>query len=224
MTALIVNEARLLRSVQHDGVVRCQGLLRDADGRLLLVMDHLRGQTLAERIAQGPLNARELEALAQWLLDALQAIHSQQILHQDIAPDNIILVEDSCAEATLIDFGLARSLAAADDLHVLVDFAGKYAWVSPEQLWLRDGPPDARSDLYSLGLVLAAAACGRRLHMGEDAASARVGLPPLDDVPAEFRMVLAHMVAPDPADRPMSAAAVADALRRRGRGFFPRFF
>ena len=229
-TTMMFDEARLLQRVRHDGVVTCQGLLRDTDGRLLLVMEYLRGRTLSDRLQDGPLSQTELTDLTQRLAAALAALHGQKIIHQDLSPTNIILRDDSCRLATIIDFGLARSLTDPEDTHMLVDFAGKYAFVSPEQLGMGTGAVDARSDLYSLGLVIAAAATGQRLDMGHDADTARqarLAVPPLTTMPAGVAAVLARLLVPDPAKRLQSANDVIAAWNetfRRGDGFFGKLF
>jgi tRNA A-37 threonylcarbamoyl transferase component Bud32 len=214
LVTLMLEEARLLLCVQHEGVVGCQGLLRDADGRLMLVMDYLRGSTLSARLREGPLLAPDLTQLARRLAAALSAIHAQKIVHQDISPDNIMLCDDSCDRPKIIDFGLARSNATPDETQLLVDFAGKFSWVSPEQLTGQVEAVDFRSDLYSLGLVLAAAGRGRRLDMGSDPASARaarLGIPVLDGVPEPVASLVWQLLAPRPAIGPRR-------LRRSQRG------
>ena len=224
LVTLMLNEARVLASIRHDGVVACHGLLRDTDERLMLVMDYLRGPTLAARLQQGPLSGPDLAALLHRLATTLAALHAQGVVHNDISPDNIILRDDDCRAATLIDFGLARSLADQEDTHVLVDFAGKYAWVSPEQLLGHDIRIDGRSDLYSLGLVIAAAALGRRLDMGHDLASARAAravVPSLDGIDPAVGGLLRRLLGPAPVDRFQTAdnlleAMAGTAARRRG--------
>src|SRR5262249_42737966 len=93
------------------------------------------------------------------------------------------------------------------------DFAGKYSYVSPEQLGMFGGVVDARSDIYSMGLVLAAAAIGEPLDMGMTPISvveARRSVPNLSRVPAELRDELAALLQPNPRDRVQTMAAVAD--------------
>jgi serine/threonine protein kinase len=131
--------------------------------------------------------------------------------HQDISPDNIILCDDSCAEAKIIDFGLARTIAGSD-VQGHIDFAGKYFWMLPEQMPGAPVPADIRSDLYSLGLVIAAASRGRKLEMGNDlesAREARLTTPSLDGVPAHCAALLRRLLAPDPRQRLSSAMEVA---------------
>ena len=218
---MLLNEARLLSAIRHDGVVAFQGLLRDADQRLMLVMEHVRGRTLADRIAEGPMPLSELLALTAGLAGALGAAHAANVVHTDVSPGNIILRDDSAHAPVLIDFGLARSLHEPADTQLLVDFAGKYSWVSPEQLAGPDAPIDARSDVYSAGLVLAAAARGEKLPMGQDAntaRAARAAVPDLDGVPAALRPLLARALDPDPAHRIPTAVdfTVEPSLGRSG--------
>lgn len=216
LTAMLVQEARLLARVRHRGVVGGLGLLRDGDGRLLLAMEHVRGCTLAARLAAGALPWPEVLALAHGLLAALGAIHEAGLLHNDLAPDNIILRDDSAADPVLIDFGLATALdEPADQGAIELEFAGKLSWISPERLAGPAGAADARSDLYAFGLVLAAASSGHRLAMGHDkpaAVAARQAVPALDTVPPRLRPIVAALLQPQPHRRPESHAAVADML------------
>ena len=211
LTAMLITEARLLSRVRHPGVVDCLGLLRDTDGRLLLVMEHIRGGTLSARLHDGPLTEPELLSLARRLLESLAFIHAAGVVHNDLAPDNIILRDDNAADPVLVDFGLARPLdpaIAPETDAVAIDFAGKFSWVSPERLSAPGAPPDPRSDLYGAGLVLAAASTGQRLAMGTDTASAtaaRQALPALEGVPQVLHPMLAALLQPSRDSRPGTA-------------------
>ncbi len=210
LASMLLDEGRHLLRLRHPGVVAGHGLIRDGDGRLLMVMEFVRGSTLAARLREGPLAPAELSALATALLQALAGLHAEGIVHGDLSPDNIMLEADRCSEPKIIDFGLAQRVGDADAA-ALVDFAGKFSWVSPEQLLGREQPIDTRSDLYSLGLVLAAASRGRRLDMGTDHASAtaaRASVPPLEDVPPPWAALLRSLLQPHPEQRPADAAAV----------------
>jgi serine/threonine protein kinase len=211
LVTLLLNEARILQSLRHDGIATYHGLLRDSDGRLLLAMEHVRGRTLSDRLLDGPLATPELLALIRRLATILTALHARKIVHNDISPDNIILREDSCSDAVLIDFGLARALEAEANYQPLMDFAGKYSWVSPEHLSGPDPATDARSDLYSLGLVIAAAARGYRLEMGYDldsARAARASLSDLDGFDALIAPLLHRLLAYEPGSRMGSAREI----------------
>ena len=225
--ALLRNEARLLLMVRHDAVVGGQGLRRDRDGRPVLVMDFLRGPSLARVLRNGPLDVPGVLALGRRMLAGLEALHARGVVHGDISPANIVLCDEQPGGATIVDLGVGRLLTEARGPHDDLDFAGKYAWVAPEQLDPH-APADTRSDLYSLGLVLAAAA-HEPLPMGADEVTARrqrVRIPPLDGVPAPLRPVLAQLLQPSPAGRPANAGAAAALLAgvepARPRGLFRR--
>ena len=213
--ALLLEEARLLQHIRHDAVVPCHGLIRDGDGRQLLVMEFLRGETLSIRLRQGALREPGLAVLLRRLLLTLEALRGYGIVHQDISPDNLILRNDSLHELTLIDFGVARVLSEPAGAHGSLDFAGKYSWVSPEQLDpARAGSIGPASDLYSVALVVAAAARGSKLDMGQDlptALAARTGVPRLDGVPEPIAVLLRRLLAPMP-DRRARAADILAAL------------
>ena len=224
LSAMLMTEARMLGAVRHPGVVRCLGLLRDSDGRLLVVMDHIRGGTLSARLHEGPIPPADAVSLARHLLQTLTAIHAAGVVHNDLAPDNIMLRGDDINDPVLVDFGLARPVNAADapETHqVAIDFAGKLSWISPERLDGAGHLSDARSDLYSLGLVLVAAATGRRLAMGtnhDTAVAARQSVPALDEVPEALRPLLTALLQPNPAERPANAEAALAVLDPRPRG------
>ena len=210
LVGMLLDEGRCLLRLRQAGVVAGHGLIRDADGRLLMVMEFVRGSTLAARLRDGPLAAAELSALATALLQTLTGLHAEGIVHGDLSPDNIMLESDSCSDPKIIDFGLAQRVGEAEDTAALVDFAGKFSWVSPEQLLGSPHALDDRSDLYSLGLVLAAASRGRRLDMGSDHASAtaaRAETPALEGVPLPWAGLIRSLLQPRPEDRPANAAA-----------------
>ncbi|MCW5747075.1 MAG: protein kinase, partial [Alphaproteobacteria bacterium] len=150
------------------------------------------------------------------------------VVHRDLSPDNIVLRGGDLAQATIIDFGIARRTDVGKTSVIGKSFAGKIEYAAPEQFGMFSGVADARSDIYTLGLVLVAACLGHPLDMGMSAVAAieaRKKVPDLTHVPAELRPGLARMLQPDPADRPQSMRDVAalDALdaagerpRRRG--------
>ncbi len=228
---MFLREARALLEVQSDAVVRCHDLLRDPAGRVYLVMELAQGRTLAERLEQRPLEREELLELARRLAAGLGAAHERGVVHRDLSPDNVILPEDRPDRAKLIDFGIARVVAAGDRT-IAEGFKGKLGYASPEQLGFHRGAIDGRSDLYALGLVLAEAASGRALAMGTtlaEAIDARRSVPVLPRaIPARLRAALARLLEHDPADRPPTAAdalaLIEEALaepQRRPAGLVP---
>ncbi|HVJ51659.1 MAG TPA: serine/threonine-protein kinase [Aliidongia sp.] len=205
--SLFQEEARKLRRVRNDAVVAYEGLFRDEYGHRYLVMEFVDGPSLAQVLKQRRLEPFEVRMLRDRIAMGLGAAHEKGIFHRDISPDNIILVDGRTDLAKIIDFGIAKSTEPGDRTVLGTDFAGKYSYVSPEQLGMYDGRVDGRSDIYSLGLVLAAAAIGQPLPMGNSPISvieARRGVPDLSQVPEELRAEIAPLLEPDPQNRPQS--------------------
>lgn len=220
--ALFRKEASALHTVHHGAVVRYY--VFSVDRRLglpYLAMEYVTGESLADRLKRGALDFESVEILRRRVAGGLQAAHEAGIVHRDVAPDNVILPDGDPARAKIIDFGIARSPAGQT---VIGDgFAGKYAYVSPEQLGLQGGAVTPRSDIYSLGLVLAQASRGRPLDMGDSPAefvARRSRVPDLAGVDARLEPLLETMLQPDPRRRPESMAAV-EAWRPRQRPSAP---
>ena len=221
MRDLFLREATALRKIRHPAIVSYEGASADASGRLYLVMDFVEGPSLAQIVAHQPLTPMQVQALRRRLADGLQAAHEQNVVHRDLSPDNIILRGGDLSQATIIDFGIARRTDVGKTSVIGQSFAGKIEYAAPEQFGMFSGVADARSDIYTLGLVLVAASLGRPLDMGISAMAAiqaRQKVPDLAQVPPVLRPGLARMLAPDPDDRPRSMRDVAalDALDAAG--------
>jgi serine/threonine-protein kinase len=144
------------------------------------------------------------------LASGLQAAHDQNIIHRDISPDNVIVPNSDVAQSKIIDFGIARTTQHGTVIGG--GFAGKISYVSPEQVGLFGGDVTAKSDIYSLGLVLVEALNGKSLDMGGsqfEMIEKRRKLPELGAIDMRFRPLLERMLQPDPAKRPESMADVA---------------
>jgi eukaryotic-like serine/threonine-protein kinase len=207
VVTMFTEEARKLRMVRHDAVVAYDGMFRDEKGLRYLVMEFVDGIPLARVLRERRLSLDEIRTLRGRLAQGLAAAHDKLIFHRDISPDNIILVDGQVELAKIIDFGIAKSAGAGERTIIGSDFAGKYSYVSPEQLGMFGGTVDARSDVYSLGLVLVAAALGQKLDMGDSPVSvitARQKVPDLSALALELRSEIEPMLAPDPKDRPAS--------------------
>jgi eukaryotic-like serine/threonine-protein kinase len=207
--ALLNQEARTLRTVKNDAVVEYQGLMLDEHGRRYLVMEFADGPSLAAVLKERRFTPAEVRALRDRLASGFAAAHEKGIYHRDISPDNVILPSSRIENAKIIDFGIAKSTATGEKTLIGGDFAGKYSYASPEQAGMHGGKVDGRSDIYSLGLVLASAAIGfgGKLDMGNSLGSvfeARQKVPDLAKVPAELRNEIAAMLQPKPEDRPQS--------------------
>ncbi|MFE0752532.1 serine/threonine-protein kinase [Inquilinus sp. NPDC058860] len=211
---LFLREAEALRKIRHAAIVSYDGLFRDAGGRLHLVMEYVDGPSLRDRLREGPLAPSEIAQLRDRLAAGLAEAHDKGIYHRDLSPDNVILEHGLLERAKLIDFGIARF--ADPSMRTLIGsrFAGKLSWASPEQIGLFGAQVDGRSDIYSLGLVLAAAARGRPLEMGKTmmaTVEARKMTPDLDGVPPSLAGQITRMLAPDPRDRPQTMRSLVDA-------------
>ena len=204
---LFRREASVLRAVRHQAIVAYDGVFRDESGRVYLVMEFVEGPSLAQFIRKRPLAPDEVRLLRDRLAHGLAEAHEHGVIHRDLSPENVILEHGRLEQAKIIDFGIAKLEDPAAHTIVGKDFAGRYAYASPEQLGMFDGKVDARSDIYSLGLVLATAASGIPLDMGKsliDVVRAREAVPDLSFVPAELVDELSWMLKPNPADRPQA--------------------
>jgi eukaryotic-like serine/threonine-protein kinase len=191
-----------------------------------VVLEYLSGETLAQRMARGPLSIAEAIGIAVAVAGALAHAHARGVLHRDLKPANVFL--PSAGEPKVIDFGLARVSG-----HGGPRGSGTSGYMSPEQQ--RGGPEDARTDLFALGVLLREMTTGGKAapRNRPDERSRRHG----DRVPREAKRLAAALLERDPAGRPASAREVlarlhgircrleTQATRRRRRtapGFRPR--
>ena len=164
--ALFKKEATLLGRLHHDTIVRYYSFSLDPRlGRPYLAMEFVDGISLADRIKGAPLSPAEVRKLFTSVADGLAVAHGAGVVHRDLSPDNIILRDGEVGRPKIIDFGISRSTNIGDGTLIGDGFAGKYNFVSPEQLGMMNGEVTDRSDIYSLGLVIAAALRGKPLDM-----------------------------------------------------------
>lgn len=211
--ALFRKEASALNRVHHEAIVRYFVFSLDPIVRRhYLAMEFVEGESLSNILKRGPLDAAQVHALQMRLASGLQAAHDRHIIHRDVSPDNVIVSGEDVAHARIIDFGIARSNRVGDLTVLEGGFAGKYGYVSPEQLGMFDGNVTGKSDIYSLGLVLAYCLLGEPIDMGRSQLAVvekRKCVPDLGKIDPRMRPLLARMLQPDPADRPASMAEVA---------------
>ncbi len=211
---LFRKEARILNHLAHDAIVRYYVFsIERSIGRPYLAMEFVDGPSLADHAKKAPLAAQDIILLLRRLADGLHKAHEAGIIHRDMSPDNVILPSGVVANAKIIDFGIARSANVGGATLLGGSFAGKYNYVSPEQLGLFGGEVTPKSDMYSLALVMAAAARGYPLQMSGsqvEVIEKRREVPDLSDVPKQLHGVLTAMLQPDPANRPQSMAEVRD--------------
>jgi serine/threonine-protein kinase len=156
------------------------------EGRPYLVMEFVEGRLLSERLQEKALNPTEAVLIARQVLGALRHAHSLGIIHRDVKPGNIMLCEPTRtgAQVKLLDFGLAKNLDshAGDPSNALTQVGavfGTPGYLSPEQA--AGVPVDARSDLYSLGVVLFEMVCCRKPFASDDqleVLQAHISTPP----------------------------------------------
>lgn len=223
--ALFRREASTLHNLQHDAIVRYFVFSVDPDlQRAYLAMEFVDGPSLTKRLASGPLSLGEVRILQERIGGALDAAHRLGVVHRDISSDNVILPDGDVRRAKVIDFGIARSHRPGEGTIIGDGFAGKYNYVSPEQLGLAGGDVTYKSDIYSFGLVLAEALRGRPIDMNGSQAEViekRRSVPNLSDIDASMRPLIEAMLQPLPADRPSSMAAVATWSETSKKGATP---
>ena len=221
-------EARAAASLNHPNICTIYDVGTNPP---FIAMELLEGQTLQQRLQRGPLDVAPAVDIALALVDALDAAHRKGILHRDIKPANIYLTP---VGPKILDFGLAKTVATAvsdqtgqstvPPESMLTDrgvTVGTVAYMSPEQL--RGEPLDARSDLFSLGLVIYEMVTGRRAFEGETSAmiaSAILRDPPVsprllrEEVPARLEDIILKTIEKDPRDRTQTSADLRADLRR----------
>ncbi len=164
-------EAYAASSLNHPSICTIYEV-EEQDGRPVIVMELLEGESLKERICKAPLPADELLDLGSQTSDALAAAHAKGIIHRDIKPANIFMAGPG--RVKILDFGLAKAVPGhrpeiePDEESLTVEgvIPGTTAYMSPEQV--RGEEVDARSDLFSLGVVLYEAATGKRPFVGKN--------------------------------------------------------
>jgi serine/threonine protein kinase len=210
---LFRREASALHNLQHEAIVRyyvftIEPVLR----RPYLAMEFVEGQSLSQLVRREPLTYEAVRSLLKRVAAGLHVAHERGIIHRDVSSDNIMIPGGDVARAKIIDFGIARSTQLSEHTIIGGGFAGKYNYVSPEQLGLFGGDVRAKSDIYSLGLVLVEALTGQPIDMsGSQAAilDKRRKVPDLGMIDLRIRPLLTKMLQPDPAARPESMAHVA---------------
>ena len=215
--ALFRKEASILNHLSHDAIVRYHVFTIDVGiGRPYLAMEFVNGQSLFDIIRAGPMAPEEVRRLCHRVASGLNAAHEAGTVHRDLSPDNIILPGGKVERAKIIDFGIARSANVGGETLIGGRFAGKYNYVSPEQLGLFGGEVTEQSDIYSLGLVLAAALRGKPLEMSGsqfEVVEKRRAVPDLTGIDEALVPVIEAMLQPDPRDRPASMADIARATQ-----------
>jgi Serine/threonine protein kinase len=207
LVARFRREVALLEELDHPGIVKVRSH-GESQGVPWFAMQLVDGPTLALRLAKGPLGVDEARGIFLRLLEALEHAHGRGVVHRDLKPANVLLAADG---ARLADFGIAHldldTVSRKTQLTRTSAILGTFPYMSPEQ---RAGRAvDARSDLYSVGVMLYEALAGERPE-GAFAPLHRQR----KDVPAQVDQVVLRLLQPDPALRLASASAARAALSR----------
>ena len=208
-------EARAAAGLTHPNVARVLDYGEDAQTRFI-VMELLRGETLAAQLVRGPLPPAEAAAVAAEIADALAAAHATGVIHRDVKPANVMLTPEG---VRVMDFGIAA--AGWDDrLTATGDVIGTPAYLAPERV--AGAPANPAADVYGLGLVLYEMLAGRPpFHGPTPLATALAHVheapPPLEGaapgIPPALGAACLRALAKDPGDRTTSAAAFAAEVR-----------
>ena len=218
-------EARLLSSVEHPAVVRVIDFGESAEGTCL-VMELAEGETLLQALEAGPLDPERGRQVVVQLAEGLAAIHERGIIHRDLKPENVVLTPGPRGEqARLLDFGIARLVEPDPDSRGLSQVGvvlGTPEYLSPEQAM--GAPLDARSDIYSLGVLAYRMLTGQLPFQGPNARDYLVQhvsaaprpllqLAPRVATQPDLAATVMRCLAKDPKARPQAARDVVAALQ-----------
>ncbi|HZC24688.1 MAG TPA: serine/threonine-protein kinase, partial [Candidatus Binatia bacterium] len=164
-------EARAVSSLNHPSICTLHEV-EDHQGQPVIVMELLTGESLKDRIAKGPIALDEILSTGVQVSEGLEAAHAKGIIHRDLKPGNLFLLGNG--RVKILDFGVAKFLPGREAENEVVDaqltqqgiIPGTISYMSPEQVGGED--MDARSDLFSLGVVLYEAATGQRPFVGKN--------------------------------------------------------
>jgi hypothetical protein len=211
-----LREIRLLASLNHPNIAALRTALT-YENQLVMIMEFVDGETLANRIARAPISTAEAVNYSEQILSALSYAHKHNIIHRDIKPANMMLTPQGVVK--LMDFGIARS-GTDGSLTSTGTTLGSLNYMPPEQV--RGEAADARSDIYSFGISLYELLTGKLPFQGDSQYSLMTAqlnqTPPSPislraDVPPALNEIILMAMAKEPADRFQSADAFCNALK-----------
>lgn len=221
-------EAKALSRLEHPNLLTIYDFGMTNANQPYFVMDLLDGQTLANEInTNGPLGLKRSLLITKQISEALAQAHKKGIVHRDIKPPNIVLIEKDSGKdfVKLVDFSIAKisETTTEDAVQLTVDgiICGSPAYMSPEQC--RGGDVDGRSDIYSIGIVLFEMLTGKRpfsakdlvslmyLHVNDEPPKLREVEPALH-FPEELETAMTSILQKDPLKRPQTVAALWEVL------------
>jgi serine/threonine-protein kinase len=211
-----LREIRLLASLNHPNIAALRTALT-YENQLVMIMEFVEGETLANRIARAPISTAEAVNYSQQILSALSYAHKHNIIHRDIKPANMMLTPQGVVK--LMDFGIARS-GTDGSLTSTGTTLGSLNYMPPEQV--RGEAADARSDIYSFGISLYELLTGKLPFQGDSQYSlmtAQLNQQPPSaislraDLPPALNEIILMAMAKEPAERFQSADAFCNALK-----------
>ena len=226
--ARFVREAQAAGILNHPSIVTVHDIgVDEPTGVSFIAMEYVEGQNLKEVLSAGrPLSFEQAADIIAQVAEGLDFAHAKGIVHRDVKPANIILLEGNRAKIT--DFGIAKITSGAANLTTTGQFLGTPNYMAPEQI--KGTPVDGRSDIFSLGICLYECLTHRKPFGGDSLTSISYKIvhepfPPLQEanptIPDGFADVVGHCLAKDPVKRYQRGKDVANALRVVIRGERP---
>ena len=215
-----LREAQAAARLHHPNIIPIHAI-GEHEGRPYISLEYADGGSLAERLAQAPMEPREAAALVETLARAVEIAHQAGIVHRDLKPSNVLLTGDRVAQ--LSDFGLAKLLDADSGSTLSGQVLGTPSYMAPEQTDERSKQVGPAADVYGLGAILYQALTGRPPFLGGSAletirlVNSTEVVPPRQsrpEVPKDLETICLKCLEKGPVKRYSSAEVLADDLRR----------
>lgn len=222
---MFYKEASALGRVHHEAIVQYRIASQSPNGQPYLITEFVDGPSLQELLGKLTLDELQLKDLTKRLSRGLGAAHRENVVHRDIAPDNVLLTQGNPERPKIIDFGIVKDTHENGKTIIGDGFAGKLRYVAPEQLGEYDFNVGPWTDIYSLALTMLAVASGKHADMGSslsDAVRKRLSVPDLAVFPEGLRPAFEAALQPDPANRPQTMEAFAKLLDEGASGSSPQ--
>jgi serine/threonine protein kinase len=229
-------EARTIAGLNHPNICTVYEI-DEHEGSVFMVMERLEGANLKQHMARQVLATREVVAIALQIAHALEAAHAAGIVHRDIKPGNIVV--SSTGQVKVLDFGLARRFMTPDTGEQVLGGStvigrplGTSNYMAPERIQ-QDMPPDPRSDLFSLGVVIYQMATGKLPFAGESPIETVTNILEKDPIPLtklsprrpiQLERIVNRLLAKRAEDRYQSAEELRVTLAAVRPGVWQRLF